>query len=289
MSIKDDKLHISELSEKFRAYNNISVDDFNNFYRDVFGDISRKTVSWYIYQLKKIGIIRNVSRGQYVLEDRNQYETKSKKEYIVITMDIIESSKFEYQEFDKVLRKKIDSLNKIIRKVYKVDREFHVSQGDEVQIIIPFNIEIEVLVTLTLSYLYPFEARYAISIGEINDELDNNSWNMNGPIFWNARDQLKTIKKNTSYQGVVISGYSRTDQLCNNILPLINKMFSKITEKQWVAIKFELSKIEINDALKEIGISKTSYYDRLNASNLNDILSSYKALRELIEVRREIY
>lgn len=285
MGVADNRLHIEELKDKFRNYNKISVDDFNEFYTDVFGEIKKNTVSWYIYELKKKGIIRNLSRGQYILESIDRDEIQ---EYIVITMDIIKSSKLDYREFNYMLKEKVSSINGAIRKIYGHDRIFNISQGDEIQILIPFDEGIGELMILTLSHLYPFEVRYGISVGNVNSEIKRNSWEMNGPIFWNARDQLEKLKSKKSYEGLIISGYHQTDRLCNNILPLINRSLSKITEKQWEAIKYELTKLDLDKVLDEIRISKTSYYERLSVSNLEEIICSYKVIYDLMKIRRKI-
>lgn len=285
MAITNEKLHIDELKNKFKSYRQITVADFNEFYNEVFGKIKRNTVSWYIYELKKTGVIRNVSRGQYVLFDVEIYNGS---EYIVITMDIVESSKMGYAQFEEELHEKISLLNKVIERIYGIKRKYYISRGDEIQILFPFNKSFGEIMLLTLSYLYPFEIRYGLSIETIDTEIKQNSWDMNGPIFWNARDQLEKIKKASSYEGLIMSGYSNTDRICNRILPLINKSFSKITKKQWIAIKYELSKESLEESIDIIGISKTSYYDRLNVSNISEILSSFVAIYDLMEMRRKI-
>lgn len=282
MAIADDKLHIDELTNKFSNHKKISVDDFNEFYTEVFGNIKRNTVSWYIYELKKIGVIRNISRGQYVI---NTGKPDENDEYIVMTMDIVNSSKLDYREFDEKLKHKIESLNQAIVQVFNIENCFNISQGDEIQILYPFTEGIGKMMMLALSYLYPFEVRYGISIGEIHDEVSKNSWEMNGPIFWNARDQLEKIKKKSSYEGLIMSGYSHIDRLCNGVLPLINKSIVKITEKQWIAIKNELSLVSVENAMNKIGISKTSYYERLSVSNLTEILSAFDAIYEIMQLR----
>lgn len=285
MGIANRNLHITELKEKFRNYRMISVDDFFSFYTDVFGNIERNTVSWYIFQLKKMGIIRNVSRGQYVLKDAMKDDSLG---YIVITMDISKSSKLDYQTFNRMLREKIDLINEAIVQIYGHDRGYHISQGDEIQILFPFNEGLGNLMMLTLSYLSPFEVRYGISIGEIDGEIKKNSWEMNGPIFWNARDQLEKVKNENGYSGRIISGYSQTDQVCNYLLPLMNSTINRITDKQWEAIRYELLGFDLEQALDKIGITKTSYYDRLSASNLEDVLLSFRALYDLMKLREEI-
>lgn len=285
MGIADKNLHIAELEEKFKNYKMISVDDFFQFYTDVFGNIERNTVSWYIFQLKKMGVIRNISRGQYVLKET---EADDDQGFIVITMDISKSSKLDYQTFNRMLREKIDLINEAIVQIYGHDRSYHISQGDEIQILFPFNEGLGNLMMLTLSYLSPFEVRYGISIGEIDGEIKKNSWEMNGPIFWNARDQLEKVKNENGYSGRIISGYSQTDQVCNYLLPLMNSTIKRITDKQWEAIRYELLGFDLEQALDKIGITKTSYYERLSASNLDEVMLSFRALYDLMKLRREI-
>lgn len=281
----NERLHIEELEKKFSGRKVITVADFNDFYREVFGEINKNTVSWNIYELKKRNIIRNISRGQYELVDAEQINDR---DYVVITMDIIKSSNLDYNEFNVSLQKKVNELNKIINKEYQYNRNYYISQGDEIQIVCSFDENIGHLLMLTLSYLHPFKVRYGIGIGDIGQKLKNNSWEMNGPIFWNARDQLMRLKTAKEYDGLIISTNNQVDKLCNNLLPLINETISKVTDKQWEVVKAELSKMDMKETITEIGISKTSYYDRLNGSNLDEIIKAFKTIIGLIEMRRRI-
>lgn len=285
MSASENRLHIERLENKFRNYKMITVDDFCEFYNDVFGEVSKNTVRWYIYELKKKKVITNITRGHYILS--SQYDATS-TEYFVITMDIINSSKTEYSEFNNMLAHKISLINAVLNEKYAIDRKYHVSQGDEIQILIPTKENIGDIVLITLSFLYPLLARYGVSIGMIQDEIKENSWDMNGPIFWNARDQLEKLKNKKSYEGLIKSGFNETDRICNNILPLINRNISKITEKQWHAIREELCKSELEHMLENLQISKTSYYERLEVSNIIEIKAAFKAVQELLNKRREI-
>ncbi|MFH5835167.1 SatD family protein [Proteiniclasticum sp. C24MP] len=281
----ESRLHIKELKEQFRNQKMISVDDFQAFYTELFGSIKKNTVSSYIYQLKKRGVIRNVSRGQYAIRGAKREEGN---EYMVITMDISKSTRTDYKEFNRLLQEKIEKINEAIVRIYGQHRAYHISQGDEIQILFPFQDGLGSLMMLTLSHLSPYEVRYGISIGEVDGELKKNSWEMNGPIFWNARDQLEAVKKKSGYSGRIISGYSETDQMCNHLLPLINSTIDRITEKQWEAIRYELLGVELEKTLESIGISKTSYYERLRASSLEEILLSFRAIFDLMKARREI-
>ncbi|QUH26425.1 SatD family protein [Serpentinicella alkaliphila] len=283
--INSERLHIDELKKRFEKYNTISVNDFNDFYKEIYGNIKRNTVSWLIYKLKKGKVIKNVSRGHYKLED---FEKIITTDYVVITMDIIKSSNMNYNKFNEELNQKIEALNIVIANTYNYEREFFISQGDEIQILCPFDNRISYLVMITLCYLHPFKARYGVSFGEMDSEIKRNSWEMNGPIFWNARDCLEKLKNSKDYEGLVVSEYNYADKLCNNILPLINKAIGKITDKQWEAIKFELSKTDLDIALAELNISKTSYYDRVNVANIKEIMNSFKSIIEIMKVRRLI-
>jgi len=283
--INNNRFHIEEFKKRFKTYNTINVNDFNDFYKDVYGEIKRSTVSWIIYELKKNKVIRNVSRGLYVLED---FKKESTNEYTVITMDIIKSSEMNYNKFNEELNNKINSLNFVIKDSYSYEREYFISQGDEIQILCPFDNRIGYLLLLTFCYLRPFKVRYGISFGEMDNELKRNSWEMNGPIFWNARDCLSKLKNSKEYNGLVVSEYNYVDKLCNNILALINMVINKITDKQWDAIKFELSKKNLDIALNQLNISKTSYYDRLNVSNIFEIINSFETIVEIMKIRRLI-
>jgi len=280
-----EKLHIDELKKKFESYDTISVDDFNDFYNDVYGEIKRNTVSWLIYKLKNSKVIRNVSRGQYVLED---FEKTLATEYVVITMDIIKSSEMSYNKFNIELNKKVKDLNLAIKHSYNFEREFFISQGDEIQIICRFDNEIIYILMSALCYLRPLKVRYGVSFGMIECELKRNSWEMNGPIFWNARDCLTKLKNSKDYDGLIVSEHNYPDKLCNNILSLTNKVIRRITDKQWDAIKFEISKKAFNIAIEELNISKTSYYDRLNVSNIDEIIKCLEVIVEIMKKRRLI-
>jgi hypothetical protein len=282
MDTKKNYLHIKQLREKFKNHKKISVKDFNDFYTEVFGKINKNTVSWYIYELKDEKIIRNISRGQYVLENMEREITN---EFIVITMDIIKSTEFVYTEFNESLHKKINLINNTLKSVYKCNREFYISQGDELQVLLPMDENIGNFLMLTISILQPFKVRYGISVGEVEEKVKKNSWEMNGPIFWNARDQLEKLKDETNYAGLIISGYSQTDYLCNNILPLVNQMICKITDKQWEALKYKLSKEDVNQAIDNIKITKSSYYERIKGSNVLEILQALKAIYLLMTQR----
>ncbi len=285
MSDNLDKLHLTKLKNHFSNFSSITVNDFYDFYKDVYKDISKGTVSWYIHDLKENKYIKNISRGVYVLD---QPEQKSKNEYVVLTMDIVKSSNIAYEVFNEALDKKVRNANQAISARFQHNRKLFVSQGDELQILLPFTTDVVRQFILVLSFLFPFKVRYGISIGEISGEIKTNSWDMNGPIFWNARDQLNKLKKCDDYNGLIISEYSQIDRICNRMLGLINISLQNITEKQWEAINYLLMDNNYEYVTEALNISKTSYYDRLAFSDINEILNAFEAIFDLLKIRRTV-
>lgn len=279
------RLQVKELKRRFESYNTVTVDDFYDFYKEIYGEIKRSTVRWYLYELKNNKVIRNVSRGVYSFTDSS---ISSIQEYVVITMDIIQSSDIEYREFNNILKRKVEKLNNIIDEQYEYQSEYNVSQGDEVQIMCPFDRRISSLFLITLAYLHPLKVRYGISIGEYNGDILRNSWEMNGPIFWNARDSLLDFKESKGYDGAIVSEHTVANRICSNLLKVINILVNRISDKQWDAIKYELSGYDFQDSIYELNISKTSYYDRISTSNMNQILDSLRAIFEIMEFRGKL-
>lgn len=285
MSEDGSKFKIDKLKEKFKDYPVITVSDFIIFYSSINEEISKSTVRNYIHELKEKNLIRNISRGQYILVDNN---FKNIEDYVVITMDIIKSSDINYIVFNKNLKNIINELNEKLLEVFNYDRKYYVSQGDEIQILLPFDKNLGKMLMLALSYLYPMKVRYAISLGNISEDLKSNSWEMNGPIFWNARDHLEKLKTEKDYSGLVASGFVETDNMCNKILKLTHINISRITHKQWDAIKLNICGLNDEKSFNKNNMSKTSYYDRLKTSNFEDIIMSFDVIYEILKKREVI-
>ncbi len=285
MSKYNNKLCIEELKKYFNENKVITVNDFNRFYTEIYGNINKNTVAWNIYELKKLEVIRNISRGQYVFIDKVD---NVDNEYVVITMDIIGSSKWDAIKFEEAMLSRIDFLNKVLYEQYEVNRKFKKAIGDEIQILLPFDERLGAIMVLALSYLRPFKLRYGISIGELSGELKENSWEMNEAIFWNARDLLDKLKKEKKYAGLIMSSYRKTDEICNELMPIINLLLNGVSDKQWEVVNLELSKTPLEDGLNILDISKSSYYERLKVSNLEEILSGFDTIYKILKLRKEI-
>lgn len=280
-----DKFHIEELKNKLAHKKNIEVDDFYSFYHSIYGDITKNRVRWYIYKLKEKGIIRNISRGIYIFEEEKEIEN----EYAVITLDIIDSSKEDHNIFDNKLKEKVQEINKFLQSSIGLYRKYHISQGDEIQLLCPFDDRIAKILILTFAVLKPYKCRFALSIGRVEEgDMKENSWDMNGPIFWNARDVLKEMKKSKDYDGVFASGYENVDKIINKFMKSVLVLINKISAKQWEAVLEQMTKQDLKEAAESLNISLSSLYDRINSSNISQIVDSIEALIELIQIRRKL-
>lgn len=210
-----------------------------------------------------------------------------KDTYMVITMDVIASSKLTPNELKKRLEENVNTINTLIPEL-DLDNKFYISRGDELQIIMPFNDKFGEILMITFFYICDLKLRYGISVGKLDGELKENSWDMNGEIFWNARDALDDIKKSKVYSGKIKTNYEKTDKVCNEILQITNLLINKITDKQWVVVLSEILNTDKKQVLEFLKISESSYYDRIKLSNLKEILKGFDAIYTILENRSKI-
>lgn len=282
----NEKLHVEQLKETLCDKNLFSFSDFFFFYKKLYPEIKENTVRLNVYKLKEKKIIKNVARGMYSFE--GEYSEKN-LEYAVITMDIIGSSQKTNEDFNSKLFERVHQLNNEIYQFFKIESKFNISQGDEIQIICNFDNNLGKLLLLTLSQLSPYKARFAISIGTfIAEEIKENSWDMNGPIFWNARDKLNSFKKSRIYDGAFISEYLEIDEICNKFMKAILVLINSISEKQWEAISYQLKNHDLKEVQNILKISQSSFYDRIKGSNYIEIMGGLDSIIELMKVRRKI-
>lgn len=287
-------LHVKELKKYFNDYTSIGINDFYIFYKIFNPKIKKNSVQAYIFQLKEKGVIEHVSRGRYRLSNRENINAEYMS--MVIIMDVVDSSK--YNNFDEEFSRKIQKINKYLsnpkelninNNITRCDLNksynlYHIYKGDEIQIVYPFIKNFGDLLIFTLSMLYPFKLRYSISIGYI-DSIKKNPWEMNGPIFWNARDALESLSSNKTYNGVITIGDNLKDNIINGITPLIDKSLNKVSEKQWESIRYTFIENDLNAILKELNLlSKSSYYERIDTSNINEIKNIFKAIYKIVRL-----
>ena len=279
MEVIKDEL-IKHLRKQLSNHSEITVNQLQLLMEEYFdknSDNSDKPAI--LHNLKRNGVIQDVSSGHFVVREKDE---ENKELHVVITLDIVKSSREDYKRFEKSLLEKVEQLNSTIENTFEIKSNYRISRGDEIQAVLPFRNTIGKIILLTMSLLHPYEIRYGISIGYIEDPILEDSWKMNGPLFWTARDLLEQVKNEDRYSGMIASGEKWKDEIIHEMLKLIHSTIRRITRKQWEAIALDLSGMGFEEAIERLSISKTSYYERLRASNMEDILSSFQGLYQLL-------
>lgn len=279
MEVIKDEL-IKHLRKQLSNHSEITVNQLHLLMEEYF-DKNRKNCEepTILDSLKKNVVIQDVPRGHYAVREKDE---ENRELYVVITLDIVNSSREDYKRFEKSLLEKVELLNSAIENTFEIKSNYRISRGDEIQAVLPFRDTIGKIILLTMSLLQPYEIRYGISIGYIEEPILEDSWKMNGPLFWTARDMLEQVKNEDRYSGMIASGEKWKDKIIHEILKLIHSTIRRITRKQWEAIALDLSGMGFEEAIERLSISKTSYYERLRASNMEDILSSFRGLYQLL-------
>lgn len=65
MNEERNSLNFDELKDRFKGKNTFSRREIEDFYKEIYSDISKNSINSKIYRLKNDGLIRNVARGQF--------------------------------------------------------------------------------------------------------------------------------------------------------------------------------------------------------------------------------
>src|SRR5690554_5967509 len=115
---------------------------------------------------------------------------------------------------------------------------FKVLKGDELQGILRGFLPVPGILRRLRYQVYPCRVRLGIGVGSIEEGLgSSNSWEMNGPAFFRAREALNLIKESKLAHNntVVVSSNQKIDLAVNTILLMIDTIQDSWTENQWEA------------------------------------------------------
>lgn len=194
--------------------------------------------------------------------------------YIIITGDIIKSRKIE--EIDTLLKKKLHRVNEMLED--DIASKFNSSRGDEIQGIFYFNKRIFRNIRRLRYELLPMKFRMGVSIGELDKVDRENSWNMNGELFHQARQALDEISKENEMSTYIVGKYSKL----NPYFVLADMWINDWTEKKWEAFILYEKYGTIEEAAKKIGITIQSLHQRLKSVGYKKIIKAEKMLVEEI-------
>lgn len=201
-----------------------------------------------------------------------------KKVFAVITADVIGSKESTGENTKSVLDKKVYEINKKIQELnISTLTPFHTSRGDEVQAVCHELKNVPKILRYLRFYCLPLKLRIGIGIGSIDYFFSNilknvsynelvtdidfdervylydyykakplldkyynelNSWDMNGPAFYNARKALDALKfdGNSSQTRVLIEDANWCTAI-QTIIDLMDINISKWTESKWRSIQ----------------------------------------------------
>jgi len=230
--------------------------------------------------------------------------------FTVITADIIDSRKTSISFGD--LEKRLINLNYPEEMI----TPFKILRGDEIQGVFSGFLKTPQILRRLRYCFYPLQLRIGIGIGTIEKGIDkDNSWEMNGPAFYLARNALDQVKadhdlsltrinsasqKNTSlknkpdslieknskpkhYIGKDISNEG-LDLAINTILLLIDTIQRDWTENQWEAVYFYEVMGTYQKAAEKIGIAFQNVEKRCNAANWKQVERAEINIRDIIEM-----
>lgn len=280
----DAQLPIAALEDKFENASLITRVELDSFFENTIKEYQSGQLDAWIKRFYEAKVLIDLPRDNYILAKRlAQQDTM-----MVITMDVIKSTKLKVADFDHDFAIKAATINDGLEAIFGITAKFAISQGDEIQILLPFDERLDRILLYTLSQLSPLQVRYGIAIGMVEPPIRVNSWSMNGPLFWGSRDILEAHKKCGSYCGGIFTGYHRCDGLVEDLVDVANLLLSQVTWKQWQVIAFSLEGIPNDRASAKLGISLPSYYDRIKGAHLGELLKVFGAIVEILNLREVI-
>ena len=198
-------------------------------------------------------------------------------QYTVLTGDVIKS-----RDYDNV-REILNNSFKKVKYPKNVITPFQISRGDEIQAVFKNYIPFPKLIRQIRYELLPLEIRFGIGFGEINEDINqDNSWNMNGTAFYNARKALKIVDENRTFYTQFVSN-SKIDEAINTILYLIDTLEKEWTDAQWEAIYYYEKKGTYKKAAKELDIAFQNVEKRCRAAKWKEVNFAENSIEKILK------
>jgi len=117
---------------------------------------------------------------------------EKKNIYFAVTADVVDSQNPQYAE----LLNKIPDFLEILNHTYQPLVHFQIYAGDEIQGLLAINAPISQLIMEIISIFYPLNLRIEVGIGTLSTPILNDSGQMRGAAFINARKALQKVAQN---------------------------------------------------------------------------------------------
>ncbi|WP_162140294.1 SatD family protein [Haploplasma axanthum] len=218
--------------------------------------------------------------------------------YIAIICDIKNSK----QNLDRYkLQIKLETILDEINSEYDQDikMRFTITLGDEFQVLLSSTANIFEMIYKIKLKLKDVEIRVGIGIGNLETSIKNttNSFGTDGPVWWNAREMVESLKKKNekslrNQSSIKIKGLNNKniEDLVNHTFVILNLIETKFTKSQKEIIdktinlygfsldftQTELA-MKINEDIKRVNkiLNNAKYYDFIN---------TFKYITKLIEM-----
>lgn len=159
---------------------------------------------------------------------------------------------------------------------------FSLSRGDELQGIIAGWLEEPGIIRKLRYHCRPLKLKIGIGLGRIaREQIQKDSWKMNGPAFHRARAALEQSKKSKENLTIVKTGIDQFDELINCIWLLIDTLQGNWTDKQWEAVHTYEKSGTYEEAAKILNISMQNVEKRCKAAQWKQIKQSENILGKI--------
>lgn len=205
------------------------------------------------------------------------------KAYVVIIGDI-EQSKQLSQDDRKQVQKRLESVfEELNRSSANIVSPYTITLGDEFQAVYNSADEAFKHIWTIMASIHPVFVRFSIGVGEITTEINRkNALGMDGPAFYNAREQIEQMKKQQALLSVSTEK-TTFNRLVNNGFRILEANLRSWKKNRFVILQKMYEGKEVRQIAKEIGLSDVAVYKNINAGTLEALREFAAAISETIE------
>lgn len=164
---------------------------------------------------------------------------------------------------------------------------FSVSRGDELQGIMQGWLAAPELVRVLRMHCRPLELRIGLGLGCYEGVLKSDSWKMNGPAFFRARQALETISEKKEAATRISTGFTGLDSVLNSAWIMLDTVISGWTPGQWEAVNAYERAGTFAAAAKVLGVAPQNVQKRCKAAKWNQVRQAEKGLAQLDQLLQD--
>ena len=191
----------------------------------------------------------------------------------VITADIVASRKTDFSH--ESISERLSRANSDHRLLVP----FMLSRGDELQGVVDGWLSCPEVIRRLRYSMWPIQIRVGLGLGYV-EAIARNSWDMNGPPFYLAREAVDQAKLKKRPSTFVKSGDKDADAMINGIFALVDSILNSWSEGQWAAVHQYENLGTLALAGTQLGVSHQAVHKRLDSARWSDIRTAEAALAQ---------